>query len=231
MKGNHKSWDEYLPHIEFAYNRVVHKTTNISPFEAVYGFNPLTPLNLLPLLNPQDFVHKEGVTKVEFVKKMHERIMNKIQQQTEKYRKHNNKGKREVIFEEGDWIWLHLRKDRFPNKRKSKLSPRGDGPFQVLKRINNNAYQINLPEEYGVHTTFNVMDLTPFAGSKDEEAEACDLRTNLLQEGGDDGRGPSSWPSSGPTTRSMTKRIQEDWDSATNSRETFLYMFKEDYKK
>jgi len=35
MKGNHKFWDEYLPHIEFAYNRVVHKTTNISPFEVV----------------------------------------------------------------------------------------------------------------------------------------------------------------------------------------------------
>jgi len=24
LKGNHKSWDEYLPHIEFAYNRVVY---------------------------------------------------------------------------------------------------------------------------------------------------------------------------------------------------------------
>jgi len=102
MKGNHKSWDEYLPHIEFAYNRVVHKTTNISPFEVVYGFNPLTPLDLLPLPNPQDFVHKEGVTKAEFVKKIHERIKNKIQHQTKKYRKHSNKGKREVIFEEGD---------------------------------------------------------------------------------------------------------------------------------
>ncbi len=70
MRVNHKSRDEYLPHIEFAYNRVVHKTTNISPFEVVYGFNPLTPLDLLPLPNPQDFVHKEGVTKVEFVKSM-----------------------------------------------------------------------------------------------------------------------------------------------------------------
>jgi len=83
-RGNHKSWDGYLPHIEFAYNKVVHKTTNISPFEVVYGFNPLTPLDLLPLPNPQEFVHKEGVTKVEFVKKMHERIKNQIQQQTYK---------------------------------------------------------------------------------------------------------------------------------------------------
>ena len=47
------------------------------------------------------------------------------------------------------------------------------------------------------------MDLTPFAGSEDEEAETCDLRTNPFQEGGDDVRGPSSGPSSSPTTRSI----------------------------
>ena len=76
MKGNHKSWDEYLPHIEFSYNRVVHKTTNISPSKVVYGFNPLTPLDLLPLPNPKDFVHKEGLTKAKFVKKMYEGIKN-----------------------------------------------------------------------------------------------------------------------------------------------------------
>jgi len=60
LKGNNKSWDEYLSHIEFSYNRVVHKTTKLSPFEVVYGFNLLTPLDLLSLPNPQDFIHKEG---------------------------------------------------------------------------------------------------------------------------------------------------------------------------
>jgi len=60
--------------------------------------------------------------------------------------------------------------DGFPTKRKFKLSHRGDGLFQVLKRINNNAYQIDLLEKYGVHITFNIMDLTPFVGIKDEEA-------------------------------------------------------------
>nr|KYP47298.1 Transposon Ty3-I Gag-Pol polyprotein [Cajanus cajan] len=55
LKGNHKSWDEYLLHIEFAYNRVVHKTTKISPFEVVYGFNPLTPLDLIPLPDSSHF--------------------------------------------------------------------------------------------------------------------------------------------------------------------------------
>jgi len=46
---NIREWEEPLPHIEFAYNRVVHSTTSHSPFKIVYGFNPLTPLDLLPL--------------------------------------------------------------------------------------------------------------------------------------------------------------------------------------
>jgi len=51
IKKNIKSWEECLPHVEFAYNRAVHSTTQFSPFEIVYEFNPLTPLNLLPLRN------------------------------------------------------------------------------------------------------------------------------------------------------------------------------------
>nr|KYP40610.1 Retrovirus-related Pol polyprotein from transposon 297 family [Cajanus cajan] len=59
FKREQETWDECLPHIEFAYNRVVHKITNLSPFEFVYGFNPLTPLDLIPLPNITSLYHKE----------------------------------------------------------------------------------------------------------------------------------------------------------------------------
>jgi len=74
LKDNHKSWDEYLPHIEFAYNRVVHKTTQLSPFDVVYGFNPLTSKDLIPLPNPTNFIHKEGASRADFVKQLHEKV-------------------------------------------------------------------------------------------------------------------------------------------------------------
>nr|KYP31969.1 Transposon Ty3-I Gag-Pol polyprotein [Cajanus cajan] len=206
LKGNHKSWDEYLPHIEFAYNRVVYKTTKISPFEVVYGFNPITPLDLIPLPDFSHYFHKEGVSRAEFVKKLHEKVKTHIQQQNETTALERSKGKKNLIFEEGDWVWLHLRKERFPSQRKSKLNPRGDGPFQVLQRINDSAYRLDLPSDYRVSNTFNVSDLISFAGY-DEEDEPIDLRTNPSQEGGDD----RLW-AKGPVTRAMARRIQEELD-------------------
>jgi len=154
------------------------------------------------------------VAKSDFVKKMHERIKRQIQQQTERYAKYNNKGKREMIFEEGDWVWLPLKKDRFPKQRKSKLSPRGDGPFKVLKRVNDNAYRLELPEGYDVHATFNVADFIPFACGTDDEVETTNMRTNPSQEGGD-----NEMPlAKGPITRAMTRRIQEEWVTNAHAR-------------
>jgi hypothetical protein len=36
-------------------------------------------------------------------------------------------------------------KKRFSKNMRSKLMPRGDGSFQILERINDNAYKVNLP--------------------------------------------------------------------------------------
>jgi hypothetical protein len=44
-----------------------------------------------------------------------------------------------VTFEPRDLVWVHLHKDCFPQKRKSKLMPQGDGLFRVLFKINDNA--------------------------------------------------------------------------------------------
>ena len=77
-----------------------------------------------------------------------------------KWAKHANKGRRKVVFEPGDWVWVHFRKERFPSQRKSKLMPRGDEPFQVLAKINDNTYKIDLSGKNNVSNTFNVCDLS-----------------------------------------------------------------------
>jgi len=54
----------------------------------------------------------------------------------------------------------------------------------VVKRVKNNAYRLDMPNEYEVHATFNVSDLIPFTGSIDDEKNPPDLRTNHFQEAG-----------------------------------------------
>ena len=100
-----------------------------------------------------------------------------------------------MVFEPGDWLWVHLREIRFPDKTKGKLAPKGDGPFLVLERINDNVYVIDLPGEYNVSYTFSVTDLSPF-----NFVGGPDLRTNPFQEGEDDTTTPG---------RPMTRRLHE----------------------
>jgi hypothetical protein len=46
-----------------------------------------------------------------------------------------------------------MRKERFLAYKKSKLQPRGDGPLHIIERINDNAYKVDFPGEYGVSAT------------------------------------------------------------------------------
>ena len=69
-----------------------------------------------------------------YVKKIHEKTKEAIELKATRKAKNMNKHRKEVLFEPGDLVWIHLRKDRFPDKCKSKLMPRWDGLFRVLQR-------------------------------------------------------------------------------------------------
>ena len=94
-------------------------------------------------------------------------------------------------------------------KRESKLSPRGDGPFKVLRKVGDNAYVLELSSEYGVSPTFNVGDLSPYYPS---DGVGGDSSSNPLQEGEND-EGSSEHPlAEGTITRVKAKKLQQDMD-------------------
>ena len=108
---------------------------------------------------------------------MHNHIKLQIEKKVDKYAEFANKKHKALIFAPDDWVWIHLRKDRFPTQRKPKLMPRGDGPFQVIKMINDNAYELDMPDTYLGSNSFNISDLTPFS------AGLPNSWTNSLQPG------------------------------------------------
>ena len=123
VKKNVRESKSLLPHAEFAYNRSTSQTTGCSPFEVVYGMNPIAPLDLSPIHVANHFIG-EADERAKFIKKIHGQVRGKILKQTEKYKKQADKHKKKVVFNEGDLVWIHLRKEKFPNRRFAKLQPR-----------------------------------------------------------------------------------------------------------
>ena len=97
-------------------------------------------------------------------------------------------------------------KRKISNSRQSKLHSRGDGPFQVLKRINDNAYKLDLLGEYNISITFNVFDLSPFDVGDDS-------RMNPFKEKGNDENQQAFKDALhvpvGPITKARSKKIKE----------------------
>jgi hypothetical protein len=102
--------------------------------------------------------------RAELMLKMHETTNENIERMNAKYKISGDKGRKQLDFEPCDLVWLHLRKKRFPDLRKSKLMPRADGPLKVLEKINENAYKLDLPVDFGVSPTCNVADSKPYLG-------------------------------------------------------------------
>jgi hypothetical protein len=147
----------------------------------VYDFNPRAPIDLLPL-PPLEMTCFDASQRSKFILKMHEITKLNIEKMNEKYLINASKGCKEVKLESVDLVWLHLRTERFSEMRKSKLMSHAAGPFQFFAKINDNAYKLELPPEFGVSPSFNISDLWPYLGEEDEMPP----RTTSMQEGEDD---------------------------------------------
>ncbi|WMV30237.1 hypothetical protein MTR67_023622 [Solanum verrucosum] len=91
------------------------------------------------------------------LKWLHEKVRLHLVKKNQDVAKRANKGRKRIVFEPDDWVWVLFRNEQIPTHRKTKLMPRNDGPFPVIERLNDNAYKVALPPKYQVHNTFNAM--------------------------------------------------------------------------
>ena len=120
---NIKSWNECLPFEEFTYNKQFTVLLIVFLFEVVYGFNSLTPLDLL-LIHSNIFASEAATSKTNFIKILHKEVERNVKQNF-KVSLRINEGRKEIIFQPSDWVWIHFRKERFSSQRKTKLLQRG----------------------------------------------------------------------------------------------------------
>ena len=167
VREDQGNWDECLPLCEFAYNNSVSTTTKMTPFEALYGFAPHTPLSLcVKRTCPRVPAATDFASDM---RNRHQLVRDRILQAQARQEAFANRKRREVTFAVGDKVLLSAKALSLASDRTGtpKLRDRYVGPFAVVRRVGPVAYQLRLPPHVRTHPVFHVSKLRAFNGARE----------------------------------------------------------------
>jgi hypothetical protein len=168
------SWDKSLPYVEFSYNNSYEESLKMAPFEMLYGRRCRTPLFWNEIGERKVFgpdILQESEMQVRMVREN----LRVAQSRQKSYADHR---RRELSFEVGDFVYLKVSPMRGLRRFKvrGKLAPRFIGPFKILEKRGEVAYQLELPPQLSdVHDVFHVSQLKKCLRVPEEQLPMEDL--------------------------------------------------------
>ncbi|GJS76143.1 putative nucleotidyltransferase, ribonuclease H [Tanacetum coccineum] len=167
-------------------NRSLGNLLRFSPFQVVYSVQPHGPLDLMtPRVSSS--VPKKVQDFVAGLHYVHKVVHENLVRANSKYKQDADHKRRHVDFEEGDFVWAVLTKDRFCVGEYKKLSAKKIGPLEIVEKSNSNAYRLKLPSHIRCYDVFNVKHLIPYHGDSSDDDLAMNSRTNFVYPWGNDG--------------------------------------------
>jgi hypothetical protein len=121
----------------------------------VYGYSPPSLLSYVPGTSANLAVDTQLQDRNVIINLLKEHL-NKAQN---RMKLQANKNRTELVFQEGDWVYLRLQPYHHKlvaSRKNLKLSPRFFGPFQVLQKIGSVTYKMDLPAAARLHPVFHV---------------------------------------------------------------------------
>jgi len=159
-------WNEYLPDFELAINAAISDSTGISPFFLDAGWEPFIPLSMTRELNeePTDKSAKELVDKLDRIKVGVQLLFAQAQ---EKQAKYANAKRRDIEFQEGDFVMLNSDFVHDPihtDRQSRKLANKWLGPFSIVKKISRVAYKLFIPagDKIKIHPVIHIANLKKY---------------------------------------------------------------------
>nr|GEW32576.1 putative reverse transcriptase domain-containing protein [Tanacetum cinerariifolium] len=153
-----KGWVNHLPLVEFSYKNSYHASIKAAPFEALYGRKCCSPVCWTEVREAQ-------ILGPELIQETTEKIIQikqRMQATRDRQKSYADLKHKPMEFQVRDKGMLKVSpwKGVVRFGKRGKLNPRYVGHFNVLERVGNVAYKLNLPEELSrVHNTFRVSNL------------------------------------------------------------------------
>ncbi|KAJ4789708.1 polyprotein [Rhynchospora pubera] len=158
-----KNWHKWLSLAEWWYNTHFHSSIKTTPFEALYGYSPAQLPMGTPLRSRVEAVNQELKERQKVLSEL-KRQLTKAQDRMKKYA---DSHRMERQFKVGTWVYLRMQPYRqisVQGKPNKKLGLRYYGPFEIIERVGEVAYKLNLPQNSRVHPVFHVSQLKARVG-------------------------------------------------------------------
>jgi hypothetical protein len=137
-----KSWDKSLPYAEFSYNNSYQASIKMAPYEALYGRQCRTPLFWSQTGKSQVF----GPEVLKDAEKQVQMVCESLKVAQSRQKSYADKRRRDLSFEIRDSVYLKVSPMRGTCRFrvKEKLALRYVGPFKIIDRKGEVAYQLEL---------------------------------------------------------------------------------------
>jgi hypothetical protein len=152
-------WTDWLASAEFAGNSQVSETTRVSPFFALYGFDPR--MGFEPTRPGDRPATRDAALFAEQMRKIHDFCRTEILAAQARWEEQTNKKRTPARrYRPGEKVWLNARNIQTLRPQK-KLDWKNLGPFVVKQMVGSHACELQLPATMKVHPVFNVHLLRP----------------------------------------------------------------------
>ncbi|GAA5883746.1 hypothetical protein JCM1840_005070 [Sporobolomyces johnsonii] len=164
VQNDPASWARHLVAVEFSINSSTNSSTGFSPFALTTGHSPFPIPALLTTFSHSDAASSFVDDLLTSQAAVHDALIAARTRQSVRSNAHRSSPKE---YQVGNYAYFDARNLTFPAAFPSKLRPRFIGPYNIVRVLPNDVYELLFSPQFRLHPVVNGSKLRPFCPNDD----------------------------------------------------------------